>query len=197
MFRLIDRPQSECVTHHQGIPVRVYTGDVQDERIRASKDTVAIALSEIGRRAHIIELCCGTADICGPFAEQHKVLGIDCNVGAIEKARERFIEGIFMVGEVEKATPALFDVLILCETLEHIDKPFKLVTDWLPSCRYSVISHPIDEPMGSGESGGDHCWSYSDGDFDHWFKLGGHELIFNREIRVGGYRIRIGLGKRL
>jgi len=203
MKPLKTRTAEEGVTHHKNDPVRVYTDDFfHAPRIKQSVSEVGKALESLGTGPHIIlELACGTGDICGQFAADHAVTGIDCNPETVSKARERWPGAVFMEKDVTALNPTfrgfdVGDVLILCETLEHLSDPKPFVEAWLPLFRTSVISHPIDGDLMGDLSGGDHCWSYSLDDFLGWFKLGGHVLQHHTVLAVGGYNIAIGWGKR-
>ena len=206
MIRLVLRTREEGIEHHRANPVRVYDdGGIQQIRIDKSRAMLARAVEEgskskVGnRKLKILELGCGTADISGPIAEQHEVIGVDCHAGAVAEATRRFPKGLFVTAGVDG--PSVFaagvDVLVLCEMLEHIADPLALVEKWLPLARASVISHPLDEPAGSGLSGGDHCWSFSESDFRTWFERGGHRVVESEVFEMGAYRIILGRGRRV
>lgn len=154
-----------------------------------------------GTKAKIVELGCGTADISGAFASRgasdgHDVRGVDCARAQIDIARIRWPKGDWLLGPVEYFAVQDCDVLILCEFLEHVENPRNLVEQWLPRAANVIISHPLDEPVGSHLSGDDHVWSFSEHDFDEWFRLGGHDVIEKRVFAMGAYTVAMGLGKR-
>jgi len=195
---LKERAADAGVEHHRKLEVRVYEGDwAQRPRIAKARALVGRAVAEVGREVHILELCCGTADISGPFAATCSVRGFDCNRAALEEAMRRFPRGAWQLAAVESLTPETCDVLILCETLEHLADPVGLVKASLPLAKHSVISHPLDEPMGSGLSNGDHQWSFTLDDFKGWFALGGHELVEYELFEMGAYKAVIGRGRRI
>lgn len=199
MFALKQRDATAGVEHHRNLDVRVYEGDwAQGPRIQKARELAGRALGELGNReAHILELCCGTADISGQFSAEHRVTGVDCNQAAIEEANRRFPEGLWRGLAIPADYPEATDLLILCETLEHLEDPKKLVAAWLPLAKHCVISHPLDEPMGCGLSVGDHQWSFDMADFLSWFAVGGHELVEYELFEMGGYKAVIGRGRRL
>ena len=78
MKLLRERTHEEGMTFHAGIQPRNYYEDgVQQIRIIKSRDAVANSLTA-GRDNAICELCCGTADISGPFSDNHTVFAFDC-----------------------------------------------------------------------------------------------------------------------
>lgn len=193
------RTSAQGIEHHQRNPVRVYDEcTIQCDRTAQARAMVRLALGP-KKHALIVELCAGTADICGPFSnEGHFVYAVDCHAAALEKARERFpnlhtsTENVELVG----LFPQEEDVVILCETLEHLADPGALVRKWLPHAKASVISHPLDEPTDSPTSGGDHQWSLSEQDFNAAFEAGGHRLIEKKIFQMGSYKIILGYGLR-
>jgi len=187
MFPLKQRTQDEGIEHHQGIPVRVYEGDQwQAHRIQKAREIIASL-----QPGSVVELGCGTADISGPFGGT----GFDVCEAAIAEARRRFPEMDARIGIPEAPLPG--DVLVLCEFLEHVAAPERLVAGWLPHFRYCLISHPLDEDKDSQLSGGEHQWSFSEGDFDNWFALGGHQLRHKETFAMGQYTCILGYGERL
>jgi hypothetical protein len=194
---LCERTPEQGIAHHQGNEVRVYENDrIQKPRIRISRKMLDLCLQECEPPADVWEMGCGTADISGPFADKHSVIGVECFADAATKARERFPEGQFVVGAVEEQKERPCDVIVLCEVLEHIEDPKALVARWLPQAEWSVISHPLDEAAGSTLSGGDHCWSFSEEDFKEWFRIGGHEHVDSVTLEQCKYRVMIGRGRR-
>jgi SAM-dependent methyltransferase len=201
MFKLLERNLQEGWGHHQRDPVRVYENDpVQNDRIKRTQDLLQ-GIVDMGKDANItrlaiLELGCGTGDISGPFSGEHRVVGIDCALQQIQKARERFPGGDWLLGPAEYYQSGTWDVIVLCEFLEHVLEPEKMVRNWLPHGEFAIISHPIDEPQGSELSGGDHCWSYSEEDFKNWFELGGHKLVSYIVFQMGAYRIALGWSRK-
>ena len=200
MISLQQRSFEDGIGHHQRDPVRVYEEDpVQSDRI----DRARIVLSNIvgriradeERTARILELGCGTGDISGPFSEGHTVRGIDCAGQQIEKARERFPRGEWLLGPAEYFASGYWDVVVMCEFLEHIAEPEKMVKQRLLEAEYSIISHPLNEHPDSQLSGGDHQWSYNEEDFRCWFSIGGHQLQRSEVFQMGAYNVILGWGR--
>src|SRR5205807_79387 len=81
-------------------------------------------------------------------------------------------KGDWLLGPAEYFAVKDCDVLILCEVLEHVENPGDLVDQWLPRAKNVIISHQLDEPVGSHLSGDVHVWSCSEKDFDNWFVRG-------------------------
>jgi hypothetical protein len=199
MKRMKERTLLEGIRHHQINPVRVYSEDEwQAERVNKSRSAVesALRLSQGGDIPHtIVELGCGTADISGFFSKKHNVVGVECHEKAAAKARSRFPTMQVQLGIIEEIEPRDSDILVLCETLEHLDNPLAVVSSWLPKAKFSVISHPLDEPLDASWSGGDHVWSYGTTDFLNWFTVGQHQLIHSQTFQMGVYTIIMGVGR--
>jgi hypothetical protein len=149
----------------------------------------------------VLEVGCGTADISGWLATNlmgWHAYGIDCHGQSLLEATLRYHphftpihSAIAPVGD-----GPLVDLVILSEVLEHLNDCEAVAASWLKRARASVISHPLDEPIGSMLSGQDHCWSFSIEDFHNWFTMGGHELIEEEQFQMGSYNIVLGRGVR-
>jgi len=134
-------------------------------------------------------LGCGVLDISGPFSDYHEVIGRECHEGCAQDAVKTYPKAIVSVGAIEEVLPFSCDVLVLCEILEHLEDPLKLIARWLPRARAVVISHPLNGDIQHDFSGGDHCWSYNDADHMEWFAVGGHRVIETQRFEMGSYRI--------
>jgi 2-polyprenyl-3-methyl-5-hydroxy-6-metoxy-1,4-benzoquinol methylase len=191
------RTAAEGYTYHQTVGPRIYIEDgIQRERILMAREMIKDVLPDTGR---LIELGCGTADISGPFAQmvdKYEVYGFDCNEQSVAKAKERFPAGHWTKANIADMFVLPTDVLVLCEVLEHLADPKKLVEEWLPKASAVVISHPIDGDLEGDNSGGEHQWSYSLDDFVNWFPLGGHSLEHMVSFKMGCYQVAIGYGRR-
>jgi len=188
----------EGIEHHKLNPVRVYSRDgVQEDRVKKARRMLTFALVELGPgKKTIVELGCGTLDISGPLSDYHEVIGVECNQGCIATARELYPFALVRDGSIEEVEPFDADVVVFCEVLEHLEDPATLVKKWLPKCRASVISHPLDEALDSGLSGGDHCWSFSEDDLRGWFHAGGHNMRDGEKFKMGSYTIGLARGVR-
>jgi|WetSurMetagenome_2_1015567.scaffolds.fasta_scaffold01762_2 hypothetical protein len=144
----------------------------------------------------IIELGCGAADISGPFSEEgHTVTGFDVVPEAYRVCAERWPKMWFHLGPIEDVVPVSCDVLILCETLEHLYDPIGLVAGWGPLAEWMLVSHPLDEwpPIEPG-----HIWSYERADFENWFRIAGMKMVEAYTFEMGPFKnMAIGLGRRL
>jgi len=95
MKLLRERTHEEGMTFHAGIQPRNYYEDgVQQIRVIKSRDALSNSLTS-GRNNMICELCCGTADISGPFADNHTVYAFDWfkMAGHEIVEQERFVIG--------------------------------------------------------------------------------------------------------
>lgn len=196
MRQMKARTVLEGIEHHAALGVRVYADcSVQKIRIEKSRHYLKMALLELGPGPKtIVELGCGVMDISGPLSTVHEVIGVDCNPSAIAEAQKLYPEAVGSVSAIEDVEPIPCDVVVMCEVLEHLYDPTALVKKWLPSAKACVISHPLDEPLDSGLSAGDHCWSYTEDDLRNWFVLGGHNLCEGEKFQMGSYKIGIARG---
>jgi 2-polyprenyl-3-methyl-5-hydroxy-6-metoxy-1,4-benzoquinol methylase len=199
MKSLMTRSVEEGVEHHKANPLRVYSHDgVQDDRVLKARKMLQRGLFELGPGPKsIMELGCGTLDISGPLSEYHEVLGVEVNQACIAKAKELYPKAIVTERELGEVEPMKVDAIVLCEVLEHLVDPAALVRRWLPLCRMVVISHPLDEPIGCGASGGDHQWSLTEVDLHNWFVIGGHKIHEFEQFQMGSYRIGLARGWRV
>lgn len=196
MKSLQTRTVQQGIDHHRADASRVYTED-QYHAPRIAK-SVELAREILGTSLKVVvELACGTADICGQLADEHSVYGYDCHPNSITIARERWPKGSFEVAEIRTDSPKVAggNLLIMCEILEHLNNPEEIVKEWLPKFGSCIISHPIDGDLDVDLSGGTHCWSYSLEDYQNWFKLGGHVLQNYCLVPGGGYTFAIGWGR--
>ena len=192
MKALLLRDEQQGIEHHVGVPPRIYENcGLQKSRIEKAREYVERTLDMPDKR--IVELGCGTGDICGPFAMKHRVHAYDCNSESLRVCKERF-PSAYTYSNVTEAHRC--DTLILCEFLEHVTDPFKIVREWLPLATNVVISHPLNGDLNGDLSGGDHQWSYDEADFFNWFAAGCHTLIEHERFQMGGYEIIIGRGRR-
>lgn len=147
----------------------------------------------------IIEIGCGAADICGPLSKRGNttVLGVDCNQACLVEAEKRYPKLLVKLSAIGKGLAGEYDLGIMCEVLEHLHEPAEAVAAFLPRMRYSVISHPLDEPRGSSLSGGDHAWSFSSVDHREFFRVGGHVIDETEVFTMGLYRIVLSRGHRI
>lgn len=179
---------------HRKIEPRIYDCEPAHEaRITLSRKllTEAIRLFPMERwPLQILELGCGTADISGPEHGVHEVAGVDCSAGAIEKAVERWPLGTWQCSSIEDVKPSLpRDILLPCETLEHLDNPVEIVGRWFPYCEMAIITHPLDESPQREIGGGEHAWhSLNDDDLCRWALIGGHAILRKEHFMMGGHR---------
>ena len=194
-----NRTVLEGIQHHEQNPVRVYEKDgVQDGRIAMARRAVFAAIATLANGPRtIVELGCGVLDITGPLSPIHEVIGVECSEKTALHAKKLYPAAVVRQSAIEDVEPFPCDVLVLCEVLEHLTDPMDLVKKWLPVARAVVISHPLDEPVDSGLSGGDHCWSFTENDLVYWFVEGGHEVRTVEKFQMGSYQIGLARGARI
>jgi 2-polyprenyl-3-methyl-5-hydroxy-6-metoxy-1,4-benzoquinol methylase len=190
------RSASEGADFHQEI-CRVYENDsIHGERILKARNYIRKYLPQSTAKA-IVELGCGAGDICGAFQDEALVMGIDVSEKAIETARERFPNGQFSLNRADMMYPMSTGILVLSEFLEHLEEPRELVNRWAKRCEYMLISHPLNEPLDSGLSAGEHQWSFDIGDFHGWFSDNNFQLLEEQEFAMGSYTCVMGIGRKI
>lgn len=192
MRRMSLRGQASTVDIHKNCPPPIYEEDrVHLPRILRVRELIAECPA-----SPVVELGCGTGDNCGPFAKEREVIGYDCSIAGIEQGRRRFPTGSFFEADIEQLQPFVSGVIVMSEVLEHIDDPTGLCAKWLPLAEYSVISHPISEPIDSSLGAGQHLWSIDLCDHTRFFEVGGHEILHTEEMQLGFMRIILSRGRR-
>jgi 2-polyprenyl-3-methyl-5-hydroxy-6-metoxy-1,4-benzoquinol methylase len=95
----------------------------------------------------ILEIGCGT----GIGAEYIKskfdciYTASDFSMIAVNKAAEK--ADYIKLLDIRKDDPVgEYDVIIIAETLEHLEDPFNVIDRCLKHCKYLVLSLPLDEP---------------------------------------------------
>ncbi len=101
-----------------------------------------------------------------------EVVGIDVVPQAAISCGERWPNMTTIISPVENLDPIECDLLVLCETLEHLIDPVTVIQKWLPKAKWAIIGHPLDEPDPPYEPG--HNYSYTREDWRNWFRIGGH-----------------------
>ena len=197
MRRLNLMTQAQAIEYNlrdNGMAVSIFA-ETQPYRLWFCQQYIsAIIADRPGERLTIIELGCSAGDIAGTFSEQHDCYGYDVVPEAVRLASQRYPLLHVKQLAAEDVPPTECDILILCEFLEHIAEPVKLVQNWLPLAKAVVIGHPLVEDGWDPEVG--HLWAYYPEDFRGWFPMGGHELVEYMEFPMG-YRMILGRGRRL
>lgn len=204
MKRLHEHSAEEVFAHHRDLAVeRIYeTDSVQADRIQRSRRMIARMLEVMKTPdsahtfRHIVEPGCGFADIGGYFSQGHHVTGIEANPNHALACSKRWPWMTVKPGNIEATKPMDCDLLILCETLEHLAEPMAFCQLWLPKAKYAVISCPIGGDLQGDISGGDHVWSFSESDFTDFFQVGGHEVREIERFQMGSYTVFLGWGQR-
>lgn len=206
MIRLHQADKAE-VFHRQTLsPARIYATDpIQQVRIQHARDAVKKILlkfkSDYVSTAHsmktIVELGCNTADISGAYSMGHLCHCWEISPRCVEYVTRNFPWIKLHIEDIETATPMACDLIILCEILEHLVNPEELVKRWLPQARYAVISSPLRGDLEGDLSGGEHVFSFEEEDFQHFVRIGGHEVVEQKVFPMGSYVIRMMVTKRL
>jgi len=100
----------------------------------------------------VLDVGCGTgAQLAIPLATLgFDVTGVDTHEGSITTARAFGSAGNFVHGQVSELPPRKYDVVIVCEVLEHLDHPESLLAETLPYLRDDGLLF-ITVPNGYGE----------------------------------------------
>lgn len=213
MIRLHDKTAQEIFEHHRNLAVeRIYdTDDIQKDRIQRTRRMVARVLEAMKGQAtghafyKVVEPGCGMGDISGYFSQGHKVLGIEANPTHALSCAKRWPWMEVRDGNIETREPVEADLLVLCETLEHLAEPMEFCKRWFPKARYSVVSCPINGDLhfqkGGGHemadlSAGDHTWSVDESSFTSFFAEGGHEVREIERFEMGSYNCFLAWGQR-
>jgi len=187
-------------------PARVYATDrIQQVRIQHARDAVKKILlkfkSEYVSTAHtmrtVVELGANSCDISGYVSMGHQCHAWEVSPQCVQYIVRNFPWVELHIEDVEIATPMACDLLILCEILEHLVAPEELVKRWLPQARYAVISSPLRGDLEQDLSGGEHCWSFDETDFQNFVRIGGHEVIEQKAFAMGQYCIKMLVTKRI
>ena len=184
-MKLAKRPDLDVVQVHLDRNDAPIFENTQPWRIAVARGLVWRILDEVPFPATIWELGCGAADIAGAFSNTHSVHGVDVVPVAKEICAQRFPNLDFRLAKIEDIEPQDSDILILTEVLEHLTDPLKVVGDWMPRAKWSVIGHPLVGAGPDDEPG--HRWAYDLADFNNWFSANGHALLEAFHFSMGPY----------
>lgn len=183
------------LAHHRSLDVRIYEKE-QPDRIDKSRNYLRKTIDACGlSRPKIIELGCGALDISGFFAGEADVTGIECNQKYQEVNRVRNPKCLFICDDINNVEPMGCDILVACESLEHLSDPITIMERWMPLAQYALISHPIDEALNYPYDS-EHTWSFTHDDFIMWFYRSSYIALEAVTFRNWDFNIIIGYGKK-
>jgi 2-polyprenyl-3-methyl-5-hydroxy-6-metoxy-1,4-benzoquinol methylase len=194
MIRISDKDR---VLAHQRDGVKRYARSYQRPRILLSRKYVetALTLCEI-ERPRLCEIGCGVLDICGPFAlKEAYVTGYEFHQESVDFGVAQYPNATIYWKDVNEMLEVDCDILVACEILEHIDDPIRLMNTVSKDAKILVIS--INEPNNSRITDGEHCWSFTENDFDNWFVQNGFTIRSKECFENGRLHSMIGVGERL
>lgn len=205
MKRLHELDRSAVLERQAASPARVYSLDqIQRVRIANAREAVKRILlllkGEYVSTAHtmktVVELGCNSCDISGPISWGHHTHVWEISPKCVEFIARTYPWVTIHSEDLEAAAPMDADLLILCEVLEHLTDPNKLVETWLPKAKYALISSPLNGDLTGDLSGGEHVYSFAEEDFQNFVTLGGHQVIHQGQFQMGQYTIKMLLTKR-
>lgn len=95
-------------------------------------EMVLYFLKSVGRKnSLILDAGCGDGVQAGRIAKAYKVIGVDLSPTRIKRAKNRVIEGRFIVGDLYNPPfkSNIFDVVVLGEIIEHLHDPEKALLE--------------------------------------------------------------------
>jgi len=125
----------------------------------------------IGDRGSVLEIACGAGVLCRKIKERRpvaRVVGVDFSAYTIERNAQRDAGlGVeYHCLDIRKSLTLLpdpFDVVLMCEILEHLDEPEQLVAEAIarlkPGGRF-VLTCPHDDAIPDPEHV--RCWGHDD-----------------------------------
>jgi 2-polyprenyl-3-methyl-5-hydroxy-6-metoxy-1,4-benzoquinol methylase len=196
MTRISDQDRFEV---HQRLGVKRYARTYQRPRILLSRTYIDLALIFCDvEKPKLCEIGCGVLDICGPYAlDSAIVTGYDFHESSVKFGMLQYPCAKIYCQDINTITDIDCDILVACEVLEHIDDPVLLMHNITKSTKLLVISHPINELANSGITNGEHCWSYTEDDFDNWFIQNGFTIYSKEYFDNGRLHSLIGIGEKL
>ncbi len=139
---------------------RIYAGLVdpayaaeESNRARTAIDHLAFVRRHCGARGQLLDIGCATGVfVRAAHADGWDASGIDASVWAIERARERCVDGRFVRGLVEEVEwpAASLDVVTLWDALEHLPAPAAVLSrarEWLRPGGWIFLNVPNCESL--------------------------------------------------
>jgi len=196
MIRISDKDR---LLTHQRVGVKRYARSYQRPRILLSRKYVEIGLILLNSdKPNLCEIGCGVLDICGPFAlKEANVIGYEFHQESVDFGMSQYPCARIYCKDINTILEIDCDILVACEVLEHIDDPVSLMKRVSRDAKILIVSHPIDEPEGSDVTDGEHCWSFTESDFDNWFDQNGFIIRSKEYFENGRLHSLIGIGERI
>lgn len=125
----------------------------------------------VPRGAHVLDIACGPGLLCRKVALRYpgaSVVGVDFSAYALERnsERDRGLRIDYVLLDVRTELRSLrrtFDVVTMCEIVEHLAEPQRVVTDAMASLRQDglfVLTCPHDDEIEDPEHLG--LWGHDD-----------------------------------
>lgn len=96
----------------------------------------------------VLEIGCGTG-IGGSYLKNCypgiHYTGSDFSIVALDKA-QMFLDSVLLLDIRDNNPNDFYDVIIIAETLEHLEDPYDVIDRCLNYCTYLVLSLPLNEP---------------------------------------------------
>lgn len=147
----------------------------QDHRERVAR-TIALIAELVGPVQRAADLSCGNGRILK-------------NIDAEEKVFGDLAPGWPITGPIERTLPDLerVDLLVMSETLEHLDDPDGVLAVARKACDVLVLSTPTNEAARHNDENPEHYWSWGLDDLAGMLLVAGFTDLTMRLLPLGYY----------
>lgn len=145
-------------------------------------EMVSELISRVPAPRTVLDIGCGLGELYGYLKKNHvgcNFYGTDFADSAITRNRAKYPDAQWVAGDIGELPfdDAKFDVVVSCETLEHMEDPQKLADDMMRHCKPAgtiILTTPFMNQIGSRE----HLWSFTEEDIKTLFP--GYDVKFAR-----------------
>lgn len=152
MKRLTNKPNTNTATFWNDYYASI---DIEEDRL-----IIYEQLEEILQNIQfntVLEIGCGTGIGAAYLKECFPDIiytGSDFSLMALDKAAN-YVDHVKLLDIRYQDPSDYYDVIIIAETLEHLENPYEIIDRCLYYCNYLVLSFPLDEPE---ECDPEHIW---------------------------------------
>lgn len=159
-------------------------------------------LKELGHNLLILDAGCGDGVQMERYAESNRAFGMDISITRLRRAEDRLCKNVFFLSDLFQLPikADTFDVVILGEVIEHLDKPDLMLSEIhrvLKPSGHLILdtpskSNPVDmllgmfgvEPKWGYEVDKTHLWFFNMGEVVDLLEKTGYSLV---KIRGGSF----------